>query len=116
MSEEKAWRRRSCGEGTRGSSTGGMASDGCGTSRRGGSGAAPGAGAGGSGATASALGSSAGASSSVLRKRAASGPSRIDARLLGPLAICENLLREIAIGLRRDAVRVVLENGHPLHG
>src|SRR4051795_7092129 len=51
---------------------------------------------------------------SVLLNRAASGPSLMLARLLGP-AMGENLLREVAIGLRRDAVRVVLEHGHPLH-
>src|SRR4051794_36265764 len=53
--------------------------------------------------------------SSVLRNSAASGPSLMLARLLGP-AMGENLLREIAIGLGGDAVRVVLENGHALHG
>src|SRR3954470_22825538 len=52
---------------------------------------------------------------SVLLNRAASGPSLMLARLLGP-AMGENLLREIAIGLGGDAVRVVLEHGHPLHG
>src|SRR3954467_1325823 len=92
-----------------GSSRGGAAgcrSDGCGTpvSR-------------GCGGGVYSLGSSGFSSSafSVLLNRAASGPSRMLARLLGP-AMGENLLREIAIGLGGDAVRVVLENGHPLHG
>src|SRR4029077_9778155 len=54
------------------------------------------------------------ASSSVLRNRAASGPSRMLARL--PLAIAEDLLRERPIGMGSDAVRVVLEHRHALHG
>src|SRR3954469_7925164 len=53
-------------------------------------------------------------SSSVLRKRAASGPSRMLARL--PLAIAENLLSQLAVAVRSLAVWVVLEHGHSLHG
>src|SRR4051794_6183669 len=53
-------------------------------------------------------------SSSVFRKSAASGPSRMLARL--PLLIREHLLRQLAIGIGRRAVGVVLEHGHPLHG
>src|SRR3954471_2737609 len=53
-------------------------------------------------------------SSSVLRKRAASGPSRMLARL--PLAISEDLLSQLAVAVRSLAVWVVLEHGHSLHG
>src|SRR4051794_9865969 len=53
-------------------------------------------------------------SSSVRRNRAASGPSRMLARL--PLAIGENLLREIAIGLGGHPVGIVLQDRHPLDG
>ena len=52
--------------------------------------------------------------SSVLRNRAASGPSRMLARL--PLSIPENLLRQLAIGVGRRPVRIVLEHRHALHG
>src|SRR4029453_11075556 len=54
------------------------------------------------------------AARSVLRNRSASGPSLMLARL--PLAIGENLLREIAIGLGSDPVRIVLQHGHALDG
>src|SRR3954465_4795764 len=105
ISEEKAWRRRSCGDGICGSAAG-CCSDGCGTPVSRGCG----------GGWNSSLGFSSASSAgwSVLLNRAASGPSLMLARLLGP-AMGENLLREVAIGLRRDAVRVVLEHGHPLH-
>src|SRR5215207_10849276 len=83
-SEENAWRRRSCGVGTRGA----------GGSSRGGGGASP--------------------SVSVLRKSAASGPSRMLARL--PLPIREHLLRQLAIRVGRRAVGVVLEHRHALDG
>src|ERR671932_762340 len=53
-------------------------------------------------------------SSSVLRKSASSGPSLMLARL--PLSIPEDLLCELAVGVRGLAVRVVLEHGHALHG
>src|SRR3954470_15243405 len=102
-SEEKAWRRRSCGVGVRGA--GGRSWT---TSARGGSGVASGSGGG--------AGGSAGAAcwaSSVFRKRAASGPSRMLARL--PLAIREHLLRQLAIGVSRRTRRVVLEHRHSLH-
>src|SRR3954454_24236607 len=52
-------------------------------------------------------------SSSVLRKRAASGPSLMLARL--PLSIPEDLLCELAVGVCGLPVRVVLEYGHALH-
>src|SRR5215216_8017093 len=83
-SEENAWRRRSCGVGTRGA----------GGSSRGGGGASP--------------------SVSVLRKSAASGPSRMLARL--PLPIREHLLRQLAISVGRRAVGFVLEHRHALDG
>src|SRR3712207_2467731 len=51
--------------------------------------------------------------SSVLRKSWANGPSRMLARLWP--AIRENLLRQLAIGVSRDALRVVLEHRHALH-
>src|SRR3712207_8593317 len=51
--------------------------------------------------------------SSVLRKSWASGPSRMLARLWP--AIRENLLRQLAIGVSRDALGVVLEHRHALH-
>src|SRR6202042_1428163 len=58
-------------------------------------------------------GSAAGSSiPSVLRNRAASGPSRILARLA--FAMVENLLRELPVGLGRNAVGLVLEDRHPL--
>src|SRR3954471_5506429 len=107
ISDEKAWRRRSWGEGMLGSSRGALgsreASDGCGTSRGSGSGAG--------GADGCSVFSGSRPSSAVDRKSAASGPSRMLARL--PLAIGENLLREIAIGLGRHPVRIVLEHRHP---
>src|SRR3954454_3128832 len=100
-SEEKAWRRRSCGVGVRGA--GGRSST---TST--------------SGRTASASGGAGGGSagavcwpSSVFRKRAVSGPSRMLARL--PLAIREHLLRQLAIGVSSRTLRVVLEHRHSLH-
>src|SRR4051812_31402720 len=51
---------------------------------------------------------------SVLRNRAARGPSRMLARL--PLPIREPLLRQTAIRVSRRTRRVVLEHGHALHG
>src|SRR5215207_2321563 len=92
-SEENACRRRSCGVGTR---------------RASGTAAA----AGGWSATGSGLASS--PSVSVLRKRAANGPSRMFARL--PLPIREHLLSQLAIGAGRRAVGFVLEHRHALHG
>src|SRR5215210_1077999 len=93
-SEENAWRRRSCGVGTRGAAgcSRGSARDSSG-------------GAGGGGRSPSV---------SVLRKRAASGPSRMLARL--PLPIREHLLRQLAIRVGRRAVGVVLEHRHALYG
>src|SRR3954452_3992175 len=92
------------------------ASDGGGTSRGGisSTGVGTGAAACGAGADADADGSAGcvGGSSSVFLKSAASGPSLMLARL--PDAMSENLLREIAIGLGGRAVRVVLQDGHPL--
>src|SRR5829696_852779 len=86
-SEENAWRRRSWGGG------------------------------GGGGAAAVGAGASSGSCSpsvSVLRKSAASGPSRMLARL--PLPIREHLLRQLAIGVGRRAGGVVLEHRHALDG
>src|SRR3954447_23913612 len=60
-----------------------------------------------------AAGFSSSPSSSVLRKSAASGPSLMLARL--PLSIPEDLLCELAVGIRGLPVRVVLEHGHALH-
>src|SRR5690349_12996750 len=51
---------------------------------------------------------------SVLRNRLANGPSRMLARL--PLPIREHLLRQPAIRVGRLPIRVVLQDGHPLHG
>src|SRR5215218_10635067 len=99
-SEENAWRRRSCGVGTRRSGAG---ASGAGGSWRAGSGA---------GSRAAGGGSS--PSVSVLRKSAASGPSRMLARL--PLPIREHLLRQLAIRVGRRAVGVVLEHRHALDG
>src|SRR5450759_1910553 len=101
ISEEKAWRRRSRGLATCvGSSAApgdaGRLCDAAGES------------AGGSSPAPSAL------SSAVLRNKAASGPSRMLARLA--FAMCEDLLRELPIGLSCHAVRLVLEHRHPLHG
>src|SRR3954467_3718385 len=146
MSCEKTWRRRSSGERTRRSSSTGCSAAGSGraeggagrsSSRRwsaGSSGSWEWSGAGigmpprgsgvcpnsvrsarsrfGSGFFCSGRGSS--PSSSVLRKSAASGPSLMLARL--PLSIPEDLLCELAVGVRGLAVRVVLEHGHALHG
>src|SRR5918998_2257921 len=53
-------------------------------------------------------------SSSVLRKSWARGPSRMLALL--PLAIRQDLLSQLPVGVGRLAVGVVLEHGHPLHG
>src|SRR5215213_4075473 len=97
-SDEKAWRRRSCGVGVRGGGVSETFASGSGC--RGGS-------AGGAACCAS-------WTSSVFRKRAASGPSRMLARL--PLAIREHLLRQLAIGVSRRTRRVVLEHRHALHG
>src|SRR5918998_3966229 len=98
-SEEKAWRRRSCGVGTRGAEAG---------SGRSATGAAGSAGA------ANAAGSGSRPSVSVWRNSAANGPSRMLARL--PLPIREHLLRQLAIGVGRRAGGVVLEHRHALHG
>src|ERR671910_532403 len=84
-SEEKAWRSRSCGVGVRGPESGCPLA--CGASRP---------------------------SVSVLRNSAASGPSRMLARL--PLPIREHLLRQLAIGIGRRAGGVVLEHRHALDG
>src|SRR5271165_650111 len=119
ISEEKAWRRRSCGEGicTSGSgSSAGALSAGWGRPvSRGWAGASTSACWAGRASRArtgpSPWRSSA---SSVLRNSAASGPSRMLARLA--LAMSENLLRELAIGLRGHAVGLVLEHRHALHG
>src|SRR5215218_7553216 len=94
-SDENAWRRRSCGVGVRGA--GRSSNSACGGAAAGGS-----------------AGAACSWPSSVLRKRAASGPSRMLARL--PLAIREHLLRQLAIGVGRRSRRVVLEHRHALHG
>src|SRR6266508_1944715 len=49
---------------------------------------------------------------SVARKSSASGPSRMLARFRA----IENLLRQVAVGVRSLAARVVLEDGRALHG
>src|ERR1019366_883407 len=131
MSEEKAWRRRSCGVRTcrgAGSSVGTTDSnDGWGTERRRGARSGAGVSSGAAGATGSATGAlalglvgflagfwSAGAvSSAVLRNRSASGPSRMLARL--PVAICEDLLGELPIGVCGQTVGIVLQHGHAFH-
>src|SRR5207302_6191721 len=122
ISEENAWRRRSRGVGTRAgascsSAAGGMLRPGCGRAR-------PAAEEARSVAAVSPCAESEpcsfGASSpgrsspaSVLRNSAASGPSRMLARLA--FATVEHLLRQLPVGLSRDAVGLVLEHGHPLH-
>src|SRR6202034_1212260 len=53
-------------------------------------------------------------STSVLRNRAASGPSRMLARLLG--GAIEDLLGEIAVGLGGAPARGVAKHRHPLDG
>src|SRR4051795_1920157 len=88
ISALNAWRRRSCGVGVARSGTAG------GSSACGGRGSRP--------------------SVSVLRNRLANGPSRMLARL--PLPIREHLLRQPAIRVGRLPGRVVLQDGHPLHG
>src|SRR4051794_7463765 len=88
ISALNAWRRGSCGVGVARS---GMA---------------------GGGSCASGGGSR--PSVSVLRNRLANGPSRMLARL--PLPIREHLLRQPAIRVGRLPIRVVLQDGHPLHG
>src|SRR3984957_11096324 len=128
ISEEKAWRRRSCGVGTCAGCDGASAvapSAGCGSWRsrersspRGGWARCSAGGAfwlfGWAGGVVPSAGSAAGSSMpSVLRNRAASGPSRILARLA--FAMVENLLRELPVGLGRNAVGLVLEHRHPLH-
>src|SRR4051794_17806077 len=125
-SEENAARSRCCGEGTGTSGRAGASgtsrpSDGCGTWSSGSGGAAGAAGSGsGTGAGALAAGASSVTSrssvpcSSVFRKSAARGPSRMLARL--PLPIPKDLLGELPIRVRGHAVRVVLEDGHALHG
>src|ERR1700683_5136442 len=116
MSDEKALRRRSCGLRTRASyacgSSGGVSGDalragwgsalswrGSALSRLAGAPATP------------ACSSSA---MSVLRNRAARGPSRMLARLA--LAIGQNLLRKLPVGLGGHAVGLVLEHRHALDG
>src|SRR3954453_22987556 len=84
-----ACRRRSCGVGVARSGNAGG-----GSSALGGDGSSP--------------------SVSVLRNRLANGPSRMLARL--PLPIREHLLRQPAIRVGRLPSRVVLQDGHPLHG
>src|SRR5687767_16041724 len=93
ISLENAWRRRSCGVGVTRSGT-------AGSSARVGGGAWG--------------GGSCRPSVSVLRNRLANGPSRMLARL--PLPIREHLLRQPAIRVGRLPVRVVFQDGHPLHG
>src|SRR5829696_2988319 len=58
--------------------------------------------------------SSGDAFSSVRRNSAARGPSRMLARL--PLAILEDLLRQLAVRIGRRAIRIVLKDRHALHG
>src|SRR5215208_8072847 len=99
-SEEKAWRSRSCGVGIRGGSAAGWG--------RGSAG-----GSGGGACCAGAGEPSSIPSVSVLRNRAASGPSRMLARL--PPAIREHLLGQLAVRVSSRPRRVVLEHGHPLH-
>src|SRR4051794_22549114 len=115
ISEEKAARRRSCGvggaiSGSCGAGALGEDSEGCGADAAASRSAAAAA----SAAASVVASDGATPSSSVLRKRAASGPSLMLARL--PLAIAEDLLRERPIGMGRDAVRVVLQHRHALHG
>src|SRR4051812_27825184 len=111
MSDEKAARKRSCGDGvlrSAGAAAGSRVTPASGSLGGGdGSGCAP--------MGALAAGSAPPRPSvSVLRNSAASGPSRMLARLW--LAIRQNLLRQLAIGVGRRALRVVLEHRHPLHG
>src|SRR5579875_45286 len=132
MSAEKADSRRSFGEGTpgrRGSpvptprpgagATGTEgSSEGCGSVRRVAGSATAGAGAAalscsGSGAAAAGAGRSSAVSWAVLRKSCESGPSRMLARLA--VGICEDLLRELTVGVSGDPVGVVLEHRHALH-
>src|ERR1700730_8195975 len=113
MSEENAWRRRSRGVGTRGasgSSLGGVLRAGWGRVRL-----VLGSAAGGGADLERSSGGADSASSaaSVLRNRAASGPSRMLARLA--FATVENLLGELPVGLSCHPVRLVLEHWHPLH-
>src|SRR5215208_1704627 len=90
MSAENAWRRRSCGGGTGGGA--------CCSAR----------------ASASWAASFGRSSGSVRRNSAARGPSRMLARL--PLAILEDLLRQLAVRVGRRAIRIVLKDRHALHG
>src|SRR6185437_900849 len=128
MSAEKAWRRRSWGDGMSRSGSsiiGERTSDSSdGWARRRASGVAAwidslagelGSGDGAAGASGSGDGA-AGASRSgvelrpssvVLRKSSASGPSRMLARL--PVAICEDLLGELSVGVGGETVRIVLQ-------
>src|SRR5579884_262316 len=53
-------------------------------------------------------------SSAVLRNRAASGPSRMLARL--PVGIREDLLRKLPVGVGCEPVRILLQDRHPFHG
>src|SRR3954447_21767534 len=114
MSEENAARRRSCGEGTRGSAEGssatGSGAGGGGSGARGGGSRARG----GSTSRRALPAFSSASSSAVPRNRAASGPSRMLARL--PPAMGEDLLGQLAIRMCRRAVRFVLEHRHALHG
>src|SRR5450755_4475504 len=125
MSEEKAWRSRSCGDGIRGSSTSGSGADECsdGCERRSGSGstaalgrllAAGDSGSGSGWASWRGFSSAGEASSAVLRNRSASGPSRMLARLA--FVIREDLLRELPVGVCGQAVGIVLQHRHAFDG
>src|SRR4051794_3745934 len=97
-SEEKAWRSRSCGDGIRGASAAGDVRDarfGCSSTER-----------------PSPPAAASRPSISVLRNRAARGPSRMLARLLP--AIREHLLRQLTIAVGCRARRVVLQHRHTL--
>src|SRR5437588_6405557 len=120
ISEENAWRRRSRGVATRGLSSGASVDaprPGCGrpVSRgcAGGSGSERRARSAGAWSACGGAAPGSPSSSSVLRNRAASGPSRMLARLA--FAMGENLLRELPVGLSCNAVRLVLEHRHTLH-
>src|SRR3954468_10077945 len=123
MSDENAARRRSCGEGTRGSSPTISASTSSASASTSGGGASRHARSARSLACrwaacwtwrSSRWAFSSASSSAVPRNSAARGPSRMLARL--PPAMGEDLLVQLAVRVRRHAVRVVLEYRHPLHG
>src|SRR3954453_6080206 len=127
-----AARRRSCGLGTRGTSRSGSGSRSSATGRCGSGSGSRGASRSGSsrGARQASLARarvscssrsrrslsarSSASRSAVPRNRAASGPSRMLARL--PPAILEDLLGELAVGPRRQPIGIVLEHRHALHG